>query len=475
MQSTQEQFHEQHHIFSDEAYLDSALIRSVRLMAEARQRWGTVPPEIKAMILDEELTPVLEVVVDQTTEAYGVVPRSFRVEADDLIDPHGQSLTGVAERGSRWSRQEVKQGVPGAWNELQRRNTEAKNIAKIARMPAGSLLVEVSANPIDWTAEERTAQHYTGLTMIRASVKPYDDPNEVLQFNYVLPNLDTPEAILNLQNRLEIENDGQTIDTNKMLAHPLEKAYDGSALAAGREIDGLLGATLLEKSVGHSALRMIQRAIERRREAWRFITNNEQSDVHSELLAHIEWLATRHPQFWEQELAPIRTGFTRELKDRFLNRHLTTSEVVAGSIIVAAASRAAEAGDVYIACGTIVTATEFSTQTASAAGRAEAVKSLLENVVGEGECSACGVKGSLYGCGLCSGCNKKWCDIFVMTGNQTAIKNLASSRRQAKAVEQPQQKSPKETEWQKIVREDNEKKIVQKQKRLEKQLARKAA
>lgn len=462
--STQEQLHEQH-LNTEESYLESALTRSVRLMADARQRWGIVPPEIKAMILDEELTPVLEVVVDQTTEAYGVVPRSFRVEGNDLIDPHGQSLTEVSERGSRWSRQEVKRGVPGAWKELQRRNTEAENIARIARMPAGTLLLEISANPIDWTIEERAGQHYTGLTMIRASVKPHDNPSEVSQFNFILPNLDTPEAILNLQDRLGIGSDGETVDTNKILAHPLEKLYDGSAIGTAREIDGLLGASLLEKSVGHSTLRMIQRAIERRREAWRFITNSEQADVHSELLAHIEWLSTRHRQFWEQEMAAIRTGFTRELKDRFLNRQIS-APTVEGGILVAAASRAAQAGDVYIACGTTVTATEFSTQTATAAGRAEAVKPLLENVVGKGECGACGAKGSLYGCGLCSSCNKKWCDIYVRTGEQTAIKDLTSSRSsKSKNAKQSQQKTPKESDWQRIKREVQEKKIIRRQQR----------
>jgi len=426
---SQEQLTEQFDEAVEEDFLDSALTRAVRLMAEERERLGHVTPELKAMILDEELTPVLEVVVDQTREAYGVVPRSFRVQGDDLIDPHDQSLAEVADRGREWSRQEVVKEVPGAWRELQRRTAEANNIATIAQMPPGTLCIEVSANPIDWTEEERESQHYTGLTMIRASLKPLDSPNEVIQLNFVLPELDAPEAILNLQQKLDIEPGEQTIDTQRLLANPKLVEFDGSVTEAGREVDGLLGAVLLEKSVGHSTLRMIKRAIERRRETWRFITSADQSDVHEELLAHIERLSFAHPQLWEHGMAGIRTGFTKELKDRFLGREqlVTESTTPTVSILEAAAERAVLAGDVYVACGTTVNATALGeSQSATPAQRAEVVASLRTEIKGKGTCNGCGTTGLLYGCGIfCYSCNKKWCDEFVATGKQLEANELA--------------------------------------------------
>ncbi len=428
--SGQESLAQQFDTAAEEDHLDSALTRAVRLMAEERRRLGEVTPELKAMILDEELTPVLEVVVDQTKEAYGIVPRSFRVQGDDLIDPHGQSLAEVAERGREWSRQEVAKETPGAWREYHRRTAEENNVSIIARMPAGTMLVEPSFNPIDWTDEERKAQNYGGLTMLRVSLKPLETPDKVIQFNYVLPGLDTPEAILAMQEKLGVAKDNRTINTNRALANPLQKSFHGSVLEAGRGIDGLAGIILLEHSLGHSAVRMMKRAIEHRREAWRFITSADQSDVHEELLAHIERLSFAHPQLWDHGMAGIRTGFTKELKDRFLGREQLASESTTptNSILEAAAERAVLAGDVFIACGTTINATAFGHES-SAAERAATASKLMMEVSGSGSCSACGAKGLLYGCGVfCYGCNKKWCEEYALTGKQLEAEDLTFSR-----------------------------------------------
>jgi hypothetical protein len=107
--------------------------------------------------------------------------------------------------------------------------------------------------------------------------------------------------------------------------------------------------------------------------------------------------------------------------------------------------------DMVISAAVAEQAGYVNAQGASRIERAMMIKKLRKEAVGSGDCSACGAKSKLYGCGLCGECNKKWCDIFEETGRQTSISKLSRYKRKS-------HKRSKETEtlgeyWKRLGRE----------------------
>jgi hypothetical protein len=296
--------------------------------------------------------------------------------------------------------------------------------------------------------------------MIRASFKGYD--NKVQQYNYVLP-ISSPKFLMAVQARLGRQQHEQLISSDELLENPIVQDIDQPIELAAQHFDNLLGAALLEVSVGDSAVRMIKKAIEGRREAWQFITSENNADIHQELKAAIERVALMPADMRDQGMRAVRTGYWKELKDRFQGKKI---DAQGGSILISAASRAVVDADVFIACGSTVRATEFSNSADQSVGvfeRAQQVKDLLEKVRGNGSCGGCGAKGKLFGCGLCSSCNKKWCEIYVRTGKQTDIKDLAYLR-----YARPDEDSSTNTSetfgqyWERIRREIKQKREIKK-------------
>ncbi|MGH7156506.1 MAG: hypothetical protein ACREGG_00065, partial [Candidatus Saccharimonadales bacterium] len=241
---------------------------------------------------------------------------------------------------------------------------------------------------------------------------------------------------------------------------------DGSAEQTARQVDNLVGAALLESSVGHSAVRMIKRAVERHREAWAFVNSPEHQDLLDELLSSMQYVALVCGEERVHAMAAIRTGFWKEFKDNFNGRARTA---IVGSIISEAASRSVADGDVYIACGSTVTATEFSAKE-SVASRAQIADQLKREVSGSGTCQACGAKGTLYGCGVfCSRCNAKWCDEYKRSGKQLSpaeLAHLSYSRPQTEAKNKSSEIFKAETfgeYWARLTREQKLKRLRQKQ------------
>lgn len=431
----------------------SAATRNVGLIAQELSALGHVSPELWAMIIDEERTQASEILTHQE-EAYAVVPRIYRQEGRSLVDCHDQDLITVIDDGVGEMRRQLLADVPGADWELKRREAERKNAGKILAMPSGTVCVEISGSPYDKPEAEREAQHYTNLTMVRMSYKTAQ--NQVFQYNYVLP-VSSPEFLQAVQTKLGRKQEDQFMGSEELLRNPILEKVDQSPEMVAKRYDSLIGAALLEASVGQGAVRMIKKTIENRREAWEFINSEAQSDIDRELQTTMVQAAYLSPEEWGRAMDAIRSGYWKELKDRFCGNKTT---VHGGGLLMAAAARAVVDGDVFIACGNTVLATEFATNSSnsSAALRAEIVKSLLEDVTGSGSCGACGAKGKLFGCGLCGGCNKRWCDIFVLTGKKTEIKDLAYLRYSRLTQESPTDKSETLAEyWERIGREIKQK------------------
>lgn len=388
-------------------------------MAAEVSRQGYVSAEVWQMVIDEEKTQASEILAAQE-QSYAAIPRTYYSSKEGLIDRHGQSLNKVFDDGIAYSQGEREQGVPGADWELQRRYAERSNLKKITDMPEGTICIEVSAPPSDKPDHEVVAQHYNGLTMIRASIKAHGDGGKVRQFNYALP-LDSPDFLLAVQAKLGVAGEQRTINSQQLLENPVMKRSGDSAEAVAREIDGLIGAALLESAVGHSAVRMLTRTINNRREAWQFINSAEHQDLDAEIFASMHQAAKLKSGARAEIIKAIRSGYWKELKDRFRGRRSAgVRSVEAGSVLAAAAERAVADGDVFIACGNTVKATSFNQ-----AERADIIKLLRREVKGSGKCQGCGARGALYGCGLCSRCNKKWCDEYENSGKQTDIRDLA--------------------------------------------------
>jgi len=398
--------------------LRNPAVHNVDLMADEIAVYGGVTPELWAMVADEEFTQGAEVLAVQEM-AYAAVPRSFRQHGEDLIDPYNQSLKQVLHDGIDYMRQELSLGTPGADWELSRREAEFRNAETIMSMQPSMLCVEISATPFDKPKHEQLAQHYTDLTMIRLSHK--DQNNKIAQYNYALP-VSSPEFLRAIQIKLGRKPDEQLIGSQELLENPIIQNADQSPDQLARHFDGLIGAALLEAAVGHSAVRMINRAIENRRESWEFVTSHSQADIHYELQAAMQQAAQLPPSARAEAMDAIRSGFWKELKDRFQGKQQMAME---GGILMAAAARAVVDGDVFISCGSTVVATQFASSGESSISRAQIAESLQKEVKGSGSCSACGAKGLLYGCGFCGRCNKKWCEEYKRTGKQTNIKDLA--------------------------------------------------
>jgi hypothetical protein len=422
-------------------------------MARELAVFGEVSQEVRNMILDEELTHAVEVLAAQE-KAYAVVPRIFYKHGEDLLDVHNQSLITVLDGGIESSQIELDDNVPGADWELSRRQAERRNLERIINMAPGTMCVEISLPPIDKPEDEQLAQHYNGLTMLRASIKDQAQPDKITQYGFVLP-VSNPDFLLALQQHLGVEPVDR-IDSLKTLQEPIIRPIDQPAESAAKEIDNLIGAALLETSVGYSAVRMIKRAIESRREAWDFVSSDAHHDLHLELLANMEFAAKLDPDERAHAMNAIRSGFWKEYKDRFNNRWHSR---LAGKIIAEAASRAVADGDVFIACGSTVNATNFNTKEA-ASSRAQVAESLRREVRGSGACQACGANGTLYGCGVfCGRCNDKWCDEYSRSGKQLNAKELAylshsrPSELPKKGIEQLSRTETLGQYWQRIGRE----------------------
>lgn len=396
----------------------NAATRNVDLMADELAMLGYISPELWAMALDEEDTHAAELLPAQDKMAYATVPRNYRQEDGDLVDKHNQHLTAVLDGGVAHIKERLASGVPGSDWELRRRLAERKNLDRIIDMPTGSVCLEISASPFDKPKPEQKAQHYTDLTIVRASFKGHE--GEVDQYNYVLP-ISSLEFLRAVQSKLGRHGENQILASDELLENPIIEPVDQPIGVAAKKFDSLMGAALLEASVGDSAVRMIKKAIESRREAWQFITSEDNIDLHQELMAAMQSAALLPQSERAEAMDSIRIGFWRELIDRFRGRDIIIRE---GGVLMAAAARAVVDGDVYIACGSTVSAMAPTTRE-SAASRSQTVASLRSEIKGSGSCSACGAKGTLYGCGLCSRCNKKWCDVYEQTGKQLEIKELA--------------------------------------------------
>jgi hypothetical protein len=398
--------------------------RNLNLMNRELMMAGRVRPETWAMLLDEEKTQASEILAqieqDGQKKAFAAIPRTYFPSSEGLRDRHGQELTRIFDDGVNYIGQQVGR-VPGADWEHQRRQTERQNLEKIINMPEGTVVMEISASPSDKPKHEQSAQHYNGLTMIRASIKAVGDGGRVQQYNYAIA-LDSPEFLLAVQAKLGIAE--PTVDSQQLLENPVIVQSSDSAESTARRIDGLIGAALLESAVGKSTLRMLARAVEQRREAWEFINSPQQADLEHELFIAMSQAAQLDATGRSEAIKAIRTGYWRELIDRFNGRLPAAGSVeLAGTILAEAAARAVADGDVFIACGDTVQAKAMTHQQ-----RTEMMHKLRNEVTGNGACQACGKKGMLYGCGLCSGCNKKWCDAYEASGEQTDLKDLAYRR-----------------------------------------------
>jgi hypothetical protein len=100
---------------------------------------------------------------------------------------------------------------------------------------------------------------------------------------------------------------------------------------------------------------------------------------------------------------------------------------------VAAAGESERAnGTEFWGCDSVVSANSANTGYVNAeAGhrpslveRQKIAKNLQEEVKGKGSCAACSAEGNLFGCGLCSRCNKEWCEKYEASGEQTPINKL---------------------------------------------------
>src|SRR5205823_1638114 len=120
---------------------------------------------------------------------------------------------------------------------------ELSNLDIIIAMPAGTMCVEISPPPIDKPKHEQLAQHYNGLTMIRATVK--DGSGRILQYNYALP-VTNPEFIQAVQTKLGVGAQEQVTSSQELLERPIQQSIDRSAAQVAREVDNLVGAALLE-------------------------------------------------------------------------------------------------------------------------------------------------------------------------------------------------------------------------------------
>ena len=96
-----------------------------------------------------------------------------------------------------------------------------------------------------------------------------------------------------------------------------------------------------------------------------------------------------------------------------------------------AGESAAEAGTTYSLCGTVVSGTAGLNTLGmltgfESVGLAVRLKEIekLQSEKRDGICVTCGSSGSVYGCGLCSRCNKVWCDEYASTGRGLSVEQV---------------------------------------------------
>lgn len=389
--------------------------RSAELFYLDIQYYGAVRLETAMAVLDEEQTNAAEDIA-RAKSGYAVVPRTYFQKQNDLVDIHGVSLKQVFKDGVAWAEQEAAAGALGAEWELQRRRAELSNLNRFIGLGPGSLFIEISAPP-DRPVSELNAQGYTGMTHVRVSAK--DHSNKIRQYNFILPASDAL-FLNNLQELLGVSADDRKGEAQALLGNPVVRPLECNIDATIREIESACGAAILNTSPDQAVLQMIKKAAGARKEAWEFVRSDGHADLNEELKNKIAELAKLSPSYWREGMARIRTGYMKELRERYEGKARLAPD---GSIIDAAAAQAVAESDVFITCGGAIIANTSRGQ--SAASHAEIAEQLLHEVQGTGVCQACGARGTLYGCGIfCGACNRVWCAEYARSGKELSYAQI---------------------------------------------------
>ena len=384
--------------------------RSVELFCLDLRYYGQVRPETAQAVIDEEQTNAAEDIA-RVKSKYAAVPRMYFQKDHDLVDIHGNHLKEVLSDGVKWAENDAASMVPGANWELARRQAELKNLERFIESEPGTVFVEISAPPQKPTHELRQ-QGYCEMTHVRISAKGLT--NKVLQHNLYLPHANTK-----FSERLQEMLGADVVygEAQRLLENPIVLTGADNLQASIKEVENLCGAALLNTDADKSILQMIKKASGAKKEAWAFVSSEAHTDLNTELRQKIAKLSKEDPRFWGSGMEEIRTGYLKELRERYDGK---IRKANAGSIIDAAAAQAVADSDVFITCGGTIEAR--GVKAAALASAAEVAAKLRYEVKGSGTCQACGAKGSLYGCGvMCGECNRIWCAEYAKSNGKREL------------------------------------------------------
>ena len=365
---------------------------------------GSVLETTKSKYLDEELTLVAEILAQR--EKGGAIPRIYEKRGDDFFDEHNVSISSVLDDGIEAINEDVARDKDGAYLESVRRAAERQNLRIQTRMKPGEYMLEASMTDYTWTKGQQKHWGYSGDTLIRLTCMGAAD--KVYQFTLVLP-----VSSKRMHRALAHYMDSSAQTATDLLADPQIAWFDGGVDLLASRIQSDLDRILLAQHPGLALARMVKKA-RKKTDPWSAV--RARNDLHELFVNKVEDIAATKPEeTWDEEINRTRLGFVKLFVES------SEKPGVRADSIDGAAERAAEAGDSYTGCNGTIEATPPQT-------RSDQVKSLMDNVVGYGQCP-CGARGALHGCGLCANCNREWCRAYEKNGKMTEISELSAVKK----------------------------------------------
>ncbi|MEK7471835.1 MAG: hypothetical protein AAB624_01175 [Patescibacteria group bacterium] len=383
---------------------------------------------LRGPTIAEEQTHAAEVLALFTGR--GIIPREYSLRNGDLLSVDDEPLSEVLDFGVIDAEAQIIEGRLGASKELRRRKIERDNRSKIISLPVGSALVEASAVDSTWTKEEKKAQGYPDDTIFRITARVSDVA--FIQLNVILQTTDL--SVINRCRRLVNKEASDIWDAEEMLATPQTVGLgEGGLEALSREIETEYIRSTINFTAKNLARSALGRVIIKRRVAKELAKTNSwdyvvtQPDIFNALFDSFVAASTLDKDDWFNAVAVVRGGAWYKLIERYKGNDITNGSVTPEDLRHSAQS-AAIGGYVFTACGGT---TDMKSLLGGAPGtfmdRMFETATLVNTKAGRGSCVACGDKGDLFGCGIfCRGCNKVWCEEYILTGKQLEANEVKS-------------------------------------------------
>lgn len=379
---------------------------------------------LRDLTIAEEQTHAAEILALVTGRA--IIPREYTLEDYDLYSEDGDTLRQILDDGIVDSEAQIIEGKPGASKELQRRKIERANLDHITSLPVGFALIESSAADLTWTKEERRAQGYPDHTMVRLTARL--SPSTFKQLNIILQTSDL--SIINRCRRMIEPGVSDILSSEELLKSPqIVGVSDSDIESLARVIETEYVRSTMSFSASGLAKTALGRVVMKRKIAkelaktnsWEYVVS--QPDVFNVLFDSFVSASMLDRDDWFNAAAVVRGGAWYKLIERFEGRDKTNT-IVDPEELRRSAQCAATAGIAFTGCGgtiemkSVLGGSSFMDRMFESA-------TLMNTRAGRGCCASCGASGDLYGCGaFCQGCNKIWCEEYVLSGGQLEAKEV---------------------------------------------------